>query len=66
MVSNILDMWAIAKEKMFAGHIVTPIYVFYLRIINDGTLPSIVSISGSQNLLDINLKKAELIVQYGK
>jgi len=48
---------------MFTGHIINNTYIFYLCIINDNILPSVVPIQGRWKLLEINLKHFELIIQ---
>jgi len=33
MVSNILDMWAKAREKMFSGHIINNTFFFFTYVL---------------------------------
>jgi hypothetical protein len=42
------------QEKKFAGHIINNIYILYLSVINENTLPSVVPIFGPYNLSEIS------------
>jgi hypothetical protein len=63
MMSKVLGTKAKPREKMFVGHIVNNTYIFYLCIINDDNLSSVVPILGRWKLLEINRKHFELIAQ---
>ena len=62
MVNKVLGTKAKPREKMFVGHI-NNTYIFYLCIISDNTLSSVVPILGRWKLLEINLKHVHLIIQ---
>jgi hypothetical protein len=55
--------WQPNQEKKCSVDLtINSTYSFYLQIINDNTLLSIIPILGWQNLLEMNLKKFESIV----
>lgn len=56
VVINLLGTGANSTEKMFAGHMADNTYIFYLCMIKDNTLSSVVPISGKKNFFKIHLK----------